>query len=1145
MKLIYEDLISRLSRKRSIEKISDNEFIIKTIESTGQKFKLIVLKSDKKTFKDQLKYISEEIEKGHKRSEKMVTQFGIVFSPDYIIFLRPRRGTLAKKNVEKLKKDLTKISYVFYKKFEKVIKDPKDFSIWDNLWDRSDIIEEFYQLYSKAKEKLLKNIKGIHDDVKKEEFADNLLVQLLIIWYLQEKGFLNDDNNYLICRFKDYRSLGFNHFYSFLQELFKIMMQKPTNGSFNDGTNIGKIVVTGPAPFINGEFENLKIEISDNTFYIDGETEKLKKTEPKNISSVSILNLFESRDWTEGNIDDYVLGAIYEKLISNLERKKSGTYYTPEEVTSYISHFTIDPYLTQEINKTLNKDFNNIDEIFQQKDEDLFEELFKILKNIKILDPAVGSAHFLESSINHLVKIYLRIISKLKKIGYKISLEILVADESGELERINIFEIDNKETLQLYLKFYIILSRNVYGVDINPSALKIARARLFLSMAKHFDVNKNIFIQFPNVHFNIREGNSLIGYVDLAKKVQKEQKKIDLFLKADEIQLFQEKIAVVSDLKDFLSSISVKLGIKFEIVERIEDLNKILNKNQLEWEDFLKFLRIKDNLIKILIVSLNSSQAGPLNDLIIQITKLFNERLDKRYAKDIRLDIIDLKKIRTFHWIFEFPDVFLDKKGFDIVIGNPPFVRADTEDDVFITQREILTNLSIYETLWEKWDLFVAFIERSIKHLLRERGKFSFIVSDAICTVKYAERIRKWIQDNYKLRRIDYFEGFEVFKGIGINPIIFFTDKSNDVSKTNKRIHTDSFDNLTKNFSMIQKSEYLWKKADTKILDYEVGNTELLGNICYISYGLRPNADENIARGEFGKEDLISDVETDINIKKYVEGKNIQRYKINELRFLEWGTSRCPARIARKTFPQLYSGKKIIYGTIVEGLLDINETICNHSLVVFKRFIDLHGINNRSITGSLSKFNPDRKRNELEDISNRFTYEYLLAMMNSKFSNKYLNAIRRHKIENYFYPDDFRKLPIKILDDQSLFTKLIHILQFLHQSEADNRFIKFFDNKLLNFLIYELYFEDKLKEKDLYQELTKVVNIIIEDIDYEEWASFLFKELNKEEIKKKEVIEEENISKIEKMYEKLNTEEINKKIEILRTFEWIKKIENQ
>jgi len=814
MKLIYEDLISRLSRKRSIEKISDNEFIIKTIESTGQKFKLIVLKSDKKTFKDQLKYISEEIEKGHKRSEKIVTQFGIVFSPNYIIFLRPRRGTLAKKNVEKLKKDLNKISYVFYKKFEKVIKDPRDFSIWDNLWDRSDIIEEFYRLYFKAKEKLLKDIKGIYDDVKKEDFADNLLVQLLIIWYLQEKGFLNNDNDYLISRFKDYKSLGFDHYYSFLQELFKIMMQKPTNGSFNDATNLGKIVVTGTAPFINGEFENLKIEISDNTFYIDGETEKLKKTDPKNISSVSILNLFKSRDWTEGNIDNYVLGAIYEKLISNLERKKSGTYYTPEEVTSYISHFTIDPYLTQEINKTLNKDFNDIDEIFHQDDEGMYEELFKILKKIKILDPAVGSAHFLESSINHLVKIYLKIISKLKKVGYKSSLEILVADESGELERINIFEIDNKETLQLYLKFYIILSRNVYGVDINPSALKIARARLFLSMAKHFDVNKNIFIQFPNVHFNIREGNSLIGYVDLAKKVQKEQKKIDLFLKADEVQLFQEKIAVVSDLKDFLSSISVKLGIKFEIVDRIEDLNKILNKNQLEWEDFTRFLRIKDNLIKILIVSLNSSQARPLNDLINNITKLFKERLDNRYAKNFKINISDLKKINTFHWIFEFPDVFLKKKGFDIIIGNPPFIRIENID--LLERNFYKLNYSLTN---KRFDIYFLFYEVS-KSLIRENGYLCFVSPNKFLKSQAGEALRKFITTHFSIKEIINFNNTKVFPGSNVNILLIFLKKTREI---------DYFPYISINNDFILNSSSLesidkYEKNDIFFQDFSIYN---------------------------------------------------------------------------------------------------------------------------------------------------------------------------------------------------------------------------------------------------------------------------------------------------------------------------------
>lgn len=146
---------------------------------------------------------------------------------------------------------------------------------WDKLFDRTDIIEEFYQLYSKAKENLLKNIQGIEDDERKEEFAENALMQILIIWYLQEKRFLNNNKSYLIDRFKGNASIGYGSYHNFLQGLFKIMMSEPTDGIYNDQTNLGKIVVTGTAPFINGEFK--KVHIPDKVFYIDGETEFLKK----------------------------------------------------------------------------------------------------------------------------------------------------------------------------------------------------------------------------------------------------------------------------------------------------------------------------------------------------------------------------------------------------------------------------------------------------------------------------------------------------------------------------------------------------------------------------------------------------------------------------------------------------------------------------------------------------------------------------------------------------------------------------------------------------------------------------------------------------------------------------------------------------
>ncbi|KKL45776.1 hypothetical protein LCGC14_2352250, partial [marine sediment metagenome] len=191
-----------------------------------------------------------------------------------------------------------------------------------------------------------------------------------------------------------------------------------------------------------------------------------------------------------------------------------------------------------------------------------------------------------------------------------------------------------------------------------------------------------------------------------------------------------------------------------------------------------------------------------------------------------------------------------------------------------------------YETLWEKWDIFVAFIERNIKNLLKQGGKFAFVVSDAICTVKYAERIREWLQSNFKIPLLNYFEGYDVFKGIGINPILLFVDKIKKINNTEKIIHTGNFINVTKDYQMNQTSEYLWKKNTPEILSFELGNSEKLGNICYISYGIAPNADEQIAKGEFVKEDLLSDIPSEIHKKKYIEGKDIDKFKIKRTRYI-------------------------------------------------------------------------------------------------------------------------------------------------------------------------------------------------------------------------------------------------------------------
>jgi len=114
------------------------------------------------------------------------------------------------------------------------------------------------------------------------------------------------------------------------------------------------------------------------------------------------------------------------------------------------------------------------------------------------------------------VEIYEKIWKRARELGFSYeNFVILTANEKGEIIKEPLLTIDDENERILKLKFHIIISRNLYGVDILPSAIKVARARMFLSLAKHFDARKETHVRFPNVHFNLRVGNSLIGFADL------------------------------------------------------------------------------------------------------------------------------------------------------------------------------------------------------------------------------------------------------------------------------------------------------------------------------------------------------------------------------------------------------------------------------------------------------------------------------------------------------------------------------------------------------------------------------------------------------------------------------------------------------
>jgi len=426
---------------------------------------------------------------------------------------------------------------------------------------------------------------------------------------------------------------------------------------------------------------------------------------------------------------------------------------------------------------------------------------------------------------------------------------------------------------------------------------------------------------------------------------------------------------------------------------------------------------------------------------------------------------------KAFNWKTEFNDVIFNG-GFDIVIGNPPYIRADLQDDFYQKQRAFLKESKDYETLYEKWDYYIAFIERGLK-LLKKTGYLSYIISNSYNTSKASKKSKEYINNNYYLKQLDFFKNIEVFKGVGVESLIITVKNEKTDELTKRIVHENTFENMT----LLKYTNDIintYKTEDSLNLKNYFENTILLGDICFISKGMVLNSHEKIAKGEFKKDDLISEVKTEINTKPYVEGKNIRKYNINNIRYLEWNTERVPSRISRPTFPELYIHPKLIRSSTNQGIYDENGIVTNHSCYIFVPYYSLKDVDNRSISNSIKKWS-DKSRDELEDISKNFDLKYIQAIMNSNLCKYYLNTIRSSRIEYYTSPDELKLMPIKNLDIDKQVEIGSYVEDIIHAnmelSKEINSFKKWlFRNYNLDKLskkldsYYELDFEDFLKE---------------------------------------------------------------------------------
>lgn len=514
-----------------------------------------------------------------------------------------------------------------------------------------------------------------------------------------------------------------------------------------------------------------------------------------------------------------------------------------------------------------------------------------------------------------------------------------------------------------------IIQNNIYGVDIERGAVDIARLRFWLSLI----VDEKSPEALPNLDFKIMQGNSLL----------------EQYKGADLSTMTEKKVGAGQGVTIFDSMLDV------------------YRKN------------LRDKLTEYY-ACLEHDKKAQLRKDIADIVK---QELDEQ---GIRIDFEDMDlsaNSQFFLWHTWFHDVFSRPSnggGFDITIGNPPYISAPTQiaSPELNEQRQRIVASKKYKSLNEKWDLYVPFMELGMQ-LLCPNGVFSMIVPYPLTNQKYGKKLRKMIAEEYRLLEIADLNGTKIFENATVSNCIPFIQSSQPEGELRiTKIFEDKTirEVLSKSPEALKQDEknYVWNLTEEERTGNHFANMNVLGDFCYISKGMVVNAHENIEKGAFKKEDLISLHFDDVHSRKYLEAKDIDKYQVRRVRYLEWNTERCPDKLSRPTFRELYDRPKLIMNCLgtINVTIDIKEHFLhNHSIYCAILWKDLKGVNNKSISSSIKKF-CKHNRADMETLSGNVDLYYLLGILNSSMANQLLADQRGG--DYHIYPEHIRNLPIPV-----------------------------------------------------------------------------------------------------------------------------------
>ncbi len=639
---------------------------------------------------------------------------------------------------------------------------------------------------------------AINSKLKEENFET--ILKLLILW-LNRILFLKLIESNLV-RFNDDKNLKFLNFkkipdFDKLSELFFEVLAKEK--STRKKSEFAYLPYLNSSLFEKQSIENT-LEISSlsndlKLFYYKNTVLKDDKCKAKK-GQVGLLEyLFEFLDSFDFGSDDEqseilsqkelisssVLGNVFEKL----NGYKEGSFYTPSFITSYMCKESIIKVVLDKFNAQFDLDTKDISELRKSLRKEDKKAQKELLNSIKICDPAVGSGHFLVSALNVMLSIY----DELNLFDEEFYLEvqndeILITNHKGEFIEYKRPKTpkDKAHLIQqeLFHTKKDIIENNLFGVDINPNSCEITKLRLWIELLKHSfyqsfdDGNYHDLKTLPNIDINIKCGNSLVSYFETGKSlshypnIKERINKYKRIVKDYKEGFYTDKNLIAKEIKNLQESFK-NFCLKDKFNKEIKQLTNGANEYSKKYGDFLADEH-HDEKFK----SFFSKNMFEFSfDEKVAIKEFAN--LKKEYD-----NIFNLESNHPFEWRFEFPEILDDDgnfKGFDLIIGNPPYIRQEELKEL---KPHLAKNYKVYKGTS---DIYTYFYELGF-NVLKDRGVLSYITSNKYTRAGYGEALREFLLKNVKVLEYTDLNGIKVFDSATVDTSILCFEKSK--SKDNK-----------------------------------------------------------------------------------------------------------------------------------------------------------------------------------------------------------------------------------------------------------------------------------------------------------------------------------------------------------------------